>query len=317
MTGSEAADEAQAPAPEPWPPDTSWLLGHRVELPAPIEGYVRRPEVENRCALLDRRLTVLHAPGGFGKTALLADRPAAMLREQGIAVAWLSLDEEDGPGSVAAVSRARLRAGRARAPSIRPAKRSEGGAFGAGAGPGGGQPGRVPDQPADPRAGAPRRAVRARARRGGAVCGARRPWPTINALLRRAPRNLHVGMAFRERPPGLEIAMFALEGREATVTAEELRFSRARRRAVLRAGRCRGGSWRRWSRDSAGWPLALRIQPQRRARGARERRRARRRHGGGVDRDAAVARDLGRGPRVRARHRALFDPARAGRSSTR
>ena len=69
-------------------------------MPDPIEGYVRRPEVEERCALTDRRLTVLHAPGGFGKTALLADRCRA-LRERGIPVAWLSLDEDDGPTSVA------------------------------------------------------------------------------------------------------------------------------------------------------------------------------------------------------------------------
>ena len=85
---------------EPAPPDATWLLRHKVGLPDPIEGYVERPEVEGRCALLDRRLTVLHAPGGFGKTALLAHRCRA-LRERGIAAAWLSLDEEDGPGSVA------------------------------------------------------------------------------------------------------------------------------------------------------------------------------------------------------------------------
>ena len=56
--------------------------------------------MEARCVLTDRRLTVLHAPGGFGKTALLGHCWRA-LREQGVAVAWLSLDEEDGPGSLA------------------------------------------------------------------------------------------------------------------------------------------------------------------------------------------------------------------------
>ena len=50
--------------------------------------------------MTDRRLTVLHAPGGFGKTALLG-RCCRALRDAGMAVAWLSLDEEDGPGSVA------------------------------------------------------------------------------------------------------------------------------------------------------------------------------------------------------------------------
>ena len=80
----------------------------------------------------------------------------------------------------------------------------------------------------------------------------------ISTLLRRAPRNLHVGMAFRERPPGLDIAMFALEGRGATVTAEDLRFSKNEIARFFD---------RRLSRqelaavvdDSAGWPLALHI----------------------------------------------------------
>ena len=71
-----------------------------MELPDPIEGYVPRPQVEERCALMSRRLTVLHAPGGFGKTAMLG-RCCRNLREQGTVVAWVSFDEKDGPESVA------------------------------------------------------------------------------------------------------------------------------------------------------------------------------------------------------------------------
>ena len=51
--------------------------------------------------MLEYRLTVLCAPGGFGKTALLGQR-CRELRRRGVAVAWLSLDEEDGRESVAA-----------------------------------------------------------------------------------------------------------------------------------------------------------------------------------------------------------------------
>ena len=47
--------------------------------------------------LTDRRLTVVQAPGGLGKTALLACCCWG-LRDWGLAVAWLSLDEDDGPG---------------------------------------------------------------------------------------------------------------------------------------------------------------------------------------------------------------------------
>ena len=96
----EDVRRAPAEAVEPAPEEVPWLLRHKLGLPDPVEGYVERPELEERCALLDRRLTVLHAAGGFGKTALLA-RCCRALREQGIAVAWLSLDEEDGPGSLA------------------------------------------------------------------------------------------------------------------------------------------------------------------------------------------------------------------------
>ena len=100
---------------------------------------------------------------------------------------------------------------------------------------------------------------------------------TLNALLRRAPRNLHVGMAFREQPPDLEIAMFALEGRETTVTADDLRFSR---RDIARFFE-RGLSRRELASvaaDSAGWPIALRIH-----------RNAGHRENGGADPGRAVA----------------------------
>ena len=78
----------------------------------------------------------------------------------------------------------------------------------------------------------------------------------INALLVRAPPQLHVGMAFREPPRGLEIAMFALEGWGTTLTVEDLRFSKSD------ISRFFGGSLSRRNlaaavADSAGWPLAL------------------------------------------------------------
>ena len=80
--------------------DVPWLLRHKVALSDPLEGWVEREELEARCVLTERRLTVLRAPGGFGKTALLGQCCRA-LREEGVAVAWLSLDEEDGPDSLA------------------------------------------------------------------------------------------------------------------------------------------------------------------------------------------------------------------------
>ena len=253
---SNGEDERRVspPGAEPVPPGVPWLLAHKVELPDPIEGYVERPELEARCALTERRLTVLHAPGGFGKTALLG-RCCRALRERGVAVAWLSLDEEDGPGSITAyLALAFERAGVE--------------SFGAGDDMAGDAAAEVSDAEADSQA-EYRLALLVRAlQRHGAPCALaldeverlRSPdaVAALNVLLRRAPGNLHVGMAYRERPPGLEVAMFALEGRAETVTVEELRFTAPdiTRFFGRRLSRRELGSV---VANSAGWPIALRI----------------------------------------------------------
>ena len=231
-----------------------WLQGHKVELPDPIEGYVRRPELEARCALTERRLTVLHAPGGFGKTALLA-RCCRALREGGVAVAWLSLDEEDGPGSVATyLTLAFERAGVE--------------SFGAGRGGDGDSVAQAPGPEADSQADYRINLLIRALQRHDAPCvlvldelerlQSPEAVAALNALLHRVPGNLHMAMAYRERPPGLEVAMFAFEGRAATVTVEDLRFSMPHisRFFDRRLSRRELGSV---LANSAGWPIALRI----------------------------------------------------------
>ena len=250
------AEELRGPMQieEPSPRDASWLLQHKVDLPDSIEGYVQRPEVEQRCALAERRLTVLHAPGGFGKTALLA-RCCRELRERGTVVGWLSLDEQDGPAAVAAYLTLAFEQAGVATFDLSGQRR---------AGAGEHAPASAADSQAEYRINLLIRALE----RHGAPCvlaldeveRLRSPEAvvTINTLLRRAPRNLHVGMALRERPPGLEIAMFELEGRGVTITADELRFSaqdvsrffdqRLSRRELAAV-----------VANSAGWPIALRI----------------------------------------------------------
>ena len=251
-TGNEA--EVGARVPEPALPDAPWLLQHKVALPDPIKGYVRRPEVEQRCALTGHRVTVLHAPGGFGKTALLARR-CRVLRERGLAVAWLSLDEEDGPESVAKyLALAFERTGVA---TFDPAGER-----------GQRPPARAPGPEADSHAEYRIDLLIRALERHGASCvlaldeverlQSPEAVKLINTLLRGTPPHLHVGMAFRERPPGLAIAMYPLEGRGVTVTAEDLRFSKSD------ISRFFGGSLSRRKlaavvADSAGWPLALHI----------------------------------------------------------
>ena len=253
-TRTDHEAEAKAGIVESAPPDASWLPRHKVELPDPIEGYLRRPEVDGRCELTGHRVTVLHAPGGFGKTALLARRCRA-LRERGLAVAWLSVDEEDGPESVARLLA--LAFERTGVATFDPAGERRG--------------------PRPPGRGNPEAASRAEYRIGlliralerhGEPCvlaldeveRLRSPEAVrlINALVLRAPPHLHVGMAFRERPPGLAIDMYAIEGRGVTVTVEHLRFSKSD------ISRFFGGSLSRRKlavvvHDTAGWPLALRI----------------------------------------------------------
>ena len=257
--------------------DASWLVRHKVGLPEPIEGYVERRELEKRCALLERRLTVLHAPGGFGKTALLA-RCCRALRERGIAVAWLSLDEEDGPGSVAIhLALAFEQAGVA---TFGPAgDRSEGSE---------GTLTEAPDAQADSYAEYRiELLIRAISRHGepcvlalDEVDRLRSPGAAaaINGLLHRGPGNLSFGMAFREQPPGLEIARFALEGRETMVTAQELRFSKPEIAQFFDEKLSRR-ELASVVAESAGWPIACRIHRNARERGEPA--------AGGADRTAA------------------------------
>ena len=228
-----------------------WLLRHKVELPDPIEGYVSRPQLEERCEVMNRRLTVLQAPGGFGKTALLATS-CRRLRDRGVAVAWLSLDENDGPGAVSTyLAMAFERAG------LDIFDRS-----GAGSEPNDAND--EADSQADYRVQMVNRAIESH----GAPCvlaldeveRLKNPKAVgiLNALLARAPRNLRLAAAYRERPPGLDIAMFLLEGHGVLVTVEDLRFS-ALEIARFFDMKLPPRELASVAADSVGWPLALRI----------------------------------------------------------
>ena len=73
-----------------------WLLRQKITVPDRVAGYVHRDELESRAMPTRRRLTVLKAAGGFGKTTLLAEC-CRKLRQDGVATAWVSLDEQDEP----------------------------------------------------------------------------------------------------------------------------------------------------------------------------------------------------------------------------
>ena len=215
---------------------------------------MERPGLAARCEALDYRLTMLVAPGGFGKTALLA-QSCRRLRERGIAVAWLSPDEEDGPDAlVTYLALAFEQAGLA--VFDQPGAGDEAGhATG-------------PEGATDTQAGYRINLLIAAVERYHAPCllaldeleRLRSPGAVeaLNMLRRRAPPNLHFAMAYRERPAGLDIAMFLLEGNGTTIAVEDLRFSKPEITAFF-------DTWlpRREldavAERSAGWPMALRI----------------------------------------------------------
>lgn len=77
------------------PPANDRLIRTKLAPPRSPRQIVRRAGVLQTLALgSERRLTVVRAPAGFGKTTLLTDWRATLL-DAGRRVAWLSLDAED------------------------------------------------------------------------------------------------------------------------------------------------------------------------------------------------------------------------------
>ena len=204
--------------------------------------------------LLERRLTALRAPGGFGKTTVLAD-VAREVRQQGRVVGWISLDRDDTPNLfgnylAAALERAGLDLTLLDAHDA------------------------WTSAPAVQQIGTLARAIELHAAPCLLVLDEvdqlpRRTVQLIDLLVRRAPDNLHFALAFCT-DPGLDLAPRVLNGEAAVVGVRDFRFSRAdiarffegqlsRRELVAVAER------------TAGWPAALMVYRNRRADGSPER----------------------------------------------
>ncbi|MFL7793573.1 MAG: LuxR C-terminal-related transcriptional regulator [Anaerolineae bacterium] len=68
------------------------LLATKLYIPPTRSGLVSRPRLTERLATaLERKLTLISAPAGFGKTTLVS----AWVWQTGLSVAWLSLDQGD------------------------------------------------------------------------------------------------------------------------------------------------------------------------------------------------------------------------------
>ena len=95
--GSEMSGPYSRESPFP-----AWIIKSKIEPEEQMASLIGRPRLIQRLKDgLDRKLTLIAASAGYGKTALMS-RWRRDLLDQGIKVAWLSLDEDDNrPGVLA------------------------------------------------------------------------------------------------------------------------------------------------------------------------------------------------------------------------
>ena len=234
------------PAPGASPPEPPlWLLRHRMTIPARLPGFFHRPALSGRSTPTSQRLTLLVAPGGFGKTTLLAERCRDAL-DSGIPVAWLTLDGADEPNITDIyLAYALHAAGLDAVEALRPEDAAT-------------------DLPY-PRTALLLRVIEAY---GGPVVLALDEAERltnaalvalVNFLVRGAPANLHIAIAGRELPDGLDVSAAVLGSDAEVLTADELRFNREDIAGFFDHKLSRAELARVQS-ASAGWPIALRIR---------------------------------------------------------
>ena len=246
---------------ERWPP---WLLGQKIAVPCRVDGYLDRAALIEHAMPTRRRLTVLRAPGGFGKTTVLAEC-CRRLQEAGVPAAWVLVDERDEPAVLDTYVACAVRRAAAGASPQRDTRT-------------------MPQAPEPRGAQASRTALAMRelaARNGPFVLVLdeleRVVHPEsaalIDDLLERGPPNLHLAFACRELPAGVNVAGAVLERRAAILSDDDLRFSRAEVARFFKGKltRARLGAL---MAQSAGWPFALTISRNEMAGGARTGARA-------------------------------------------
>lgn len=224
-----------------------WLATEKVTPPDRVAGYVHREELLDRILPIRRRTTLLTAPGGFGKTVLLAES-CRNLRESGVVAAWLTLDVNDAPQALDGYL----------AFSFQAAGLDIVDALD------------LPDTDRLPRGALPRRtAILVRAvEKHGAPCVLAldeleqledpASLALLDGLVKWGPANLHVAIACREIPNAFDIASSVLAGRGKRFSVDDLRFS------TPDVARFFGSELTDHEvasvvRESRGWPIALRM----------------------------------------------------------
>lgn len=230
-----------------------WLLRARVIPPPPPPDYVPPAPLLRRIdGVLERRLTVLQSPGGFGKTTALAD-VSHRKKRKGVVAAWLSLDQDDNADVFGHyLARAFEHAG------LNLAEIGNEDAWSS--------------SPFMQRLGMLARAIELHVDPCLLVLDEVDLLPpgtveSVGLLLKGSPRNLHIAVAFRSNP-GLDLAPGLLDGSAIILKAPQFRLSRpdiarffdealSRRQLVAVEER------------TAGWPVALMVDRNMRAAGAK------------------------------------------------
>ena len=257
-TGGNAGGSAAGAGPGDERP-LPWLLGQKIAVPDRVAGCLERAELVELAMPTRRRLTVLQAPGGFGKTTLLAEC-CRRLRNDGVRTAWVTVDDQDEPDVLDTYI----------------AYACQCAAAGAVAGLEGlamsdlGQLGGVAEARTEI-------ALREIADLDGPFVlvfdelerlGNPDSAKLLEFVLKRGPPNLHLAFACRQLPAGVNVASAVLEGRAAILSADELRFSRSEVAEFFDGKLTRAGLAALMS-ESAGWPFALRISRNEMAGGGR------------------------------------------------
>ena len=243
-----------------------WLLTTKVTPPEPPAGYFHRPALFRQLdPAPNRRVSVLRAPSGFGKTTTLAEI-ARRAKKRGVLVAWLTVDEDDAPGLFGAhLAHAFEHVG------LDLALRDSEDTWAA--------------TPLTHQIGMLVRAIEIHAAPCLLVLDELERLPAasvdlLERLLRRGPRSLQFVLSFRSNP-GLDLASVVLEGSAVVVTTEQLRFSRSEIAKFFRGSLTRKELTETVDR-TAGWPVAVRIDRITRTVGSAE----------GIERGKALTRNF-------------------------
>ncbi len=219
------------------------LSPRKITIPEPVIEHVRRPALVERAFPIRKRLTILKAPAGFGKTTLLAECCRDLV-EAGVPTVWISLDAQDEPETLEDYIALACRivgldqyettnsddncdTGKSETARLVDAVRKLDGPF------------LLALDDVD-------RLINAES------------VSLLEFLLRFGPTNLHLAMTCRELPPGLDLGGVFLEGHASVIEANDLRFSEAEIENFLDPGTSRQELNKILS-ETSGWPIAVRI----------------------------------------------------------